>query len=428
MSTVPVSRLSLLLPVWFLVAAAAAQASWPSWRGDASGSGIVAETTGLPVEWKKDKNVRWRVALPEAGNSTPAVHGDRVFVTQAVTAEHWRGLMCFDKASGKLLWKNGVRYEKEERTHRDNPHCSASPATDGSLVIASYGSAGLAAYDFEGKQLWHRDFGAIDHIWGNSTSPVLHGDLVIHYHGPAKNAVLYGLDKRTGETVWQWQEPVWEPGERTDGFREKSDEGVIGSFSTPIIVPAEGREELVMSFPMEMKAFDPATGAVLWTCGGLNPLVYTSPIHSDGIVIAMGGYHGNSIGVRTGGNGDVTETHRLWQQIRHNGGIGTGVAKGGYYYYQTPGGVVYCDRMATGETVWRDRLPGAGKSWSSFILSGDRIYSLSQAGDTVVFKATPDGFQALSQCDVGEHTNSSLAVSGKEIFLRTYEALWRIAE
>ena len=147
--------------------------------------------------------------------------------------------------------------------------------------------------------------------------------------------------------VWEWKEPQWKPVSRTDGFQEKSDDGVIGAFSTPILVETEGRKELVMSFPLELKAFDPLTGEVLWTCEGLNPLVYTSPVYDDGVVVAMGGYYGNSIGVKVGGSGDVTPTHRLWQEIRHNGGIGSGVAKDGKLYYQDAGGIAYCCLLYT---------------------------------------------------------------------------------
>ncbi len=405
--------------------------AWPAWRGDILGSGNAtgaASAPGtVPTEWDKEKNVRWRIALPEPGNSTPVVWGDKVFVTQPVTASHFRGLMCFDRANGELLWKSGVTYQQEERTHRANPYCSASPATDGNIVVASYGSAGIAAYDMEGKELWRRDFGPIDHTWGNSTSPVLYNDLVIHYHGPGKGSFLTALKKDTGETVWKWDEPDWKPGKRTDGFAGRDDEGVIGTFATPILIQANGRDELVMPFPMEMKAFNPQTGDVLWTCGGLNPLIYTSPVYWDGVVVSMGGYKGNSIGVNAGGSGDVTDTHRLWHLEQHNGGIGTGVVKDGYYYYQNSGGVAYCLDMNTGETLWEDRLPGAGKSWGSFVLVGDLIYSLSQAGDTVVFEASPEELKVVAQSDIAEETNSSLAISNGEVFLRTHQALWCIA-
>ena len=415
-----------LLPLFFLCSSLVVAEDWPSWRGDQLGSGVTKETE-LPLSWSKEKNLRWRIELPERGNSTPVVHGDRIFLTQAITNEHWRGLMCFNRLNGKLLWKKGVVYKEDERTHRANPYCSASAATNGTMVVAAYGSAGIAAYDLDGKQLWHRDFGAIDHVWGNSTSPVLLEDLVIHYHGPAKNAVLYALDAKTGKTRWQWKEPQWEPGKRTDGFQGREGEGVIGSFSTPILVNTGTRQELVMSFPMQLKAFDPMTGKVLWTCDGLNPLVYTSPVYSEGIVVAMGGYKGNSIGVRVGGRGDVTKTHRLWQEVRHNGGIGTGVVVGDHHYYHNSGGIVFCDSMKTGKTVWKARLPGAGKSWGSLVLAGDKIYTLSQAGDTVVFKASPEGLSVLAQSDVDEETNSSLAVSKGNVFLRTHKALWCFA-
>jgi outer membrane protein assembly factor BamB len=149
-------------------------------------------------------------------------------------------------------------------------------------------------------------------------------------------------------------------------------------------------------------------------------------MYADGIVVAMGGYYGNSIGVKIGGSGDVTKSHRLWQEFRHNGGIGSGITKNGKLFYQDAGGIAYCDDMKTGKTLWRARLPGAGKSWGSFIASGDLIYSLSQAGDTVVFKASEEGLEVVSQGQVDEHTNSSLIVSNGEIFIRTHEALWCI--
>lgn len=417
----------LFLPALLLSSLAPLPADdWPAWRGDLLGSGRTSETR-LPREWGPKKNLRWRIELPARGNSTPIVHGDKIFVTQSIKDDNWRGLMCFSRENGALLWKKGVTYAKKERTHTSNPYCSASPSTDGEIVAASYGSAGISAYDLDGKQLWHRNLGAIDHIWGNSTSPVIHADIVIHYHGPAENAVLYGLDRKTGETRWQWREPAWKPGPRTDGFEGREDKGVIGSWSTPIIVTAGEREELVMSFPMEMKAFDPATGKVLWTCSGLNPLVYTSPAYGEGVVIAMGGYKGNSIAVRTGGNGDVTNSHRLWHIVQHNGGIGTGVTRDGHYYYSNPGGTAYCLDILSGKTVWEEKLPGKSKSWGSFVLSGDNIYTLSQSGETVVFKATTKGLDVIAHNKIDEETNSSPVISNGDIFLRTWKALWCFA-
>lgn len=398
--------------------------NWPSWRGDASGSGRSPEQS-LPLEWSRDKNVIWRVDLPDRGNSTPAIWGNRVFVTQAVDEKNLRSLMCFDRANGNLLWQRGVTYKEEERTHGKNPYCSASPAVDGNRIFVSYGSAGVHCYDFEGEELWKRDFGPMDHVWGNSTSPVLYQNLCFHYHGPGKGAFLAALDQKTGKTVWKYEEPDWKPVDRTDGFQGRDDQGVIGTWSTPIIIDADGRDELVMSFPMEIVAFDPLTGEKLWTCEGLNPLVYGSPVSAEGLVVAMGGYHGNTVAVEAGGSGDITASNRLWHEVRHDGGIGTGVIKDGHLFYHNSGGVASCLDLKTGKVVWENRLPGTGKSWGSFVLAGDYIYSLSQAGDTAVIKASPE-FEEVGVNPLKEETNSSIAVSNGQIFIRTWKALWCI--
>ena len=85
-------------------------------------------------------------------------------------------------------------------------------------------------------------------------------------------------------------------------------------------IDAGKREELIMSFPMEVRAFDPKTGSELWRCTGLNPLVYGSAFAGGVTVVAMGGFSGNSLAVKAGGTGDVT-SKRLWHQVRAKGGI-----------------------------------------------------------------------------------------------------------
>lgn len=402
--------------------------NWPSWRGDNAASGKTSQAN-LPLEWAADKNVAWRIDLPDRGNSTPVIWGDRIFVAQAIEDENFRGLMCFSKKDGKLLWKKGVTYDKKEQTHPSNPYCSASPATDGERVIVSYGSAGLFCYDMDGKELWQRDLGPINSIWGNASSPVIHGDLGIHYHGPDKTkGRILAVDKNTGKTVWEFKEPEWKPGPRTDGFKGRDKGSVIGSWSTPIIAPAKSGEQLVMSFPVQVKAFDPQSGKELWTSDGLNPLVYTSPMFGDDTVVAMGGYSGNTLAVKTGGQGDVTESERAWHKVRDNGGIGTGVIAGNHMYYQDGGGKVYCAELQSGKVLWEQKLPGSGRTWGSLLLSDDHIYTLSQSGETVVFKAEPKAFEQVAHNQIGEKTNSSIAVSDGQLFIRTWEGLWCIGK
>ena len=135
-----------------LVTASAWAGNWPAWRGP-FGTGIATETN-LPVKWSTNENVKWRVPLPERGNSTPIVFGGRIFVTQPQGDR--QTLMCFNRENGKVLWQQGVTTKEKEPTHPTNPYASSSPVTDGERVIAFFASDGLFCYDMNGKELWRR--------------------------------------------------------------------------------------------------------------------------------------------------------------------------------------------------------------------------------------------------------------------------------
>jgi outer membrane protein assembly factor BamB len=197
------------------IAPALTASNWPGWRGP-NGTGVSPEKN-LPLKWSTNENVRWRVPLPGPGNSSPVVWGPRVFVTQAVNSESRRTLMCFDRASGKSLWQSGVTYAENEPTQRDNPYCAATPVTDGERIIASFGSAGLYCYGFDGQEQWHRDFGKMNHMFGNASSPVLVGDLCILNFGPDEKARLIAVNKQTGKTMWEVDPPKVDPSELTPG-------------------------------------------------------------------------------------------------------------------------------------------------------------------------------------------------------------------
>ena len=403
--------------VLFLLAA-----NWPSWRGP-DGLGVSIDKP-MSTHWSKTDKVRWRVPLPEPGNSTPVVWGNRVFVTQALKQQDRRTLMCFERASGKLLWQSGVTYREPEPTHPANPYASASPVTDGKLVIVWFGSAGLLAYDMDGHEIWRRDLGKQSHTWGYGSSPILHGEHVFLNFGPGERAFLVALEKKTGKTVWQVDAP---PGQGSQ-FSNWSAADMYGSWTTPIVVRAGGREELVVSWPRRVSAFDPGSGKRLWTCEGLGDLVYPSPIYSDGIVVAMGGFGGPSLAVRAGGSGDITSTHRLWRLPKSRQMIGSGVVKSGRIYLVDNNGVAECLELATGKVVWTSRLKASGESggvWSSPVLNGDKIYVMNKSAEVFIFRAGPQ-FELLATNSLGEETNSSVAISDGGLFLRTYATLWCI--
>ncbi|HEX4609395.1 MAG TPA: PQQ-binding-like beta-propeller repeat protein, partial [Urbifossiella sp.] len=219
---------------------------WPMWRGPA-GQGHSAEKN-LPVTWSATENVRWQIALPDAGNSTPVVWGDRIFLTQATEKGKTRALWCLDRKDGARLWEKAVHFDGKETIHATNTYCAGSPATDGTHVVVSYGSAGTYCYDFSGRELWKKDFGPCNHDWGNSSSPVTHKDLTFLNFGPHEKPFLVALKTADGTEVWKNDETGKKPSE------------FFGSWSTPVVATVSGRTELLMTWPGVVKSYEPETG------------------------------------------------------------------------------------------------------------------------------------------------------------------------
>ena len=394
--------------------------NWPAWRGpNASG---VSEERNVPLEWDAQRNVRWKTALPGPGNSTPIVWGNRIFLTQALEGGKRRALMAFDRADGTRLWQHDVPCDVVETTHPQNPPCSASPITDGTAVYAYLGSSGVLACDFAGKVLWHRDLGPVLHKWGNGCSPVLYKNLLIVVHGPGEPMFLTALDKATGATVWKQAETA-------------INSPIFGSWSTPVIVRTGDRDELIMPLPGdriggdgEIKGYDPATGKELWKCIGLGTEVYAMPIVSDAgdLVVAISGHNGPTMAVRPGGNGDVTETHRVWRTTEKNPQrIGSGIVHQGRLYLADANGIVECIDALTGTPIWKERV--GGNLWGSMLLAGGRLYVTSLEGETFVLAASPT-FELLGKNSIPEPTYAAPAVSDGELYLRTYQHLYRIVQ
>ena len=395
--------------------------NWPMWRGPA-GDGTCAES-GLPEKWSATENIVWKTKLPERGNSTPVIWGDKVFITQAIEKAGRRLLLAFDRKTGKQLWEAGTEYKLPELSHGTNPYCAASPATDGERIIAFFASAGVFCYDMEGREIWKRtDLGKQNHIWGNGTSPVIDGDRVYLNFGPGPNTVLYCFDKKTGSTLWKHAEPGGASG-------EEADKKWLGSWSDPLIRQVGARSELFMTYPGRACAFDPATGKELWTCNGLTKLVYNSPLYSDGTLIAMSGYNGTALAVKAGGNGDVTEKNRVWHLPKVSQRIGSGVIHEGHHYILSDGGIAECRELKTGQLIFTERLKGpspTGQNWSSLVLSADgKLYAVNQGGDAFVFRASPK-FELLATNSLKEKVIASIAVSDGHLFIRGYQNLWCI--
>jgi outer membrane protein assembly factor BamB len=408
----------LLLVAVLLLPATIRAENWPGWRGP-TGLGHSADKNP-PLNWDETENVRWKAPLPDSGNASPVIWGDHIFLTQTTDKGKKRGILCLERKTGKEKWARYVEFSGKEPTHGTNPYGSATCVTDGKLVVASLGSAGLLCLDFAGKELWRKDLGEFIHIWGNASSPILHGDHVILWCGPGERQFLIALDKSTGDEIWRHEEPGGHAG-------LKKGDPWIGSWSTPVIAKIGDHEELILSVPKKVRGLDPKTGKEFWSCDGLTDLVYTSPVVSpDGIVIAMSGYGGSALAVRAGGSGDVTKTHRLWRHPSNPQRIGSCVIVGEYAYHVNEPGLASCFELKTGKDLWKkERL--TSETWGSMVHAADRLYVTNTDGETFALKADPEKLDVLTRNKLPDRVLASIAISDGDLFIRGYKFLWCIS-
>ncbi len=217
---------------------------WPVWRGP-SGQGLA--TGSYPDSWSATENVAWKKPVPGRGNSSPIVWGDRIFLTTAYDSGRRVSLVAFRRTDGTQLWETFAPDGRTGRPHYKNGHASATPSTDGKLIYAFFGSRGLAAFDFNGKLVWHQDLGDVDNYHGSAGSPLLYKNrahplsgfrrrivhrLVRHGHGQAGMAHAAPCVRRLGHTRCgaRWharrdrcQQPVF-----GDGLRSGNRPGALG--------------------------------------------------------------------------------------------------------------------------------------------------------------------------------------------------------
>ena len=384
---------------------------WPAWRGP-TGQGFCIEKN-IPVTWSKNTNVKWKVPLEHQGNSTPVIWGDKIFLTQANKGGGIRSLLCFARADGKMLWKKDVAYNDSERNWNANWYANASPVVDGERVVACFASAGLYCFDFDGKELWKRtDLGNWQHQFGNGASPILYGDLAIQWCGPNEGKgrnFLIAVNKKTGVTVWEHDEKT-------------------GSWATPVVAKIEGQDQMLLGAGSKLKSFDPKTGKELWLCSGLTGYVYTSALYGNGVAVAMCGFYGASMAVKVGGTGDISG-NRLWRHPKNIQRVGSGMIIGDHIYMVDENGTPRCYEPTTGKELWQVKERPTGMTWGSMVHAEGRLYILMRGGETLVLKASPKyEVIGINHLEPGEQTNSSLAISNGEIYIRTFRHLWCISE
>jgi outer membrane protein assembly factor BamB len=400
-----------------------AAADWPAFRGP-RGDGV-AESANPPLHWGLERNVRWRVALPGTGNGSPIVVNDHVLLTCATDLGRRRGLCCFDRATGRLRWQQTVAVAQIELTHKDNPYAATTPASDGQVVVVWHGTGGLHCYSLEGQPRWSRDFGEVRHLWGYGNSPIIHRDRVILQCGTGATLFVAAVRLADGEILWRFEEPGGQTNETPDGK-------LTGSWSTPVVARVGEDERVICALPTRVVALDPDAGRLVWSCQGLGSergdLVYASPLVGGQMAVVMAGYMGPALGVRLGGSGDVTRTHRVWHTTQPTPQrVGSGVVVNGQIYIaNADGGTIECLDLPTGKQRWRQRVSG-GPHWASTVFANGLLYATNQSGTTRVVRPNPQRFELVAENRLGATVNATPAFSGDQVFIRTADHLYCIA-
>jgi outer membrane protein assembly factor BamB len=402
---------------------AAWSADWPQFRGP-TGQGI-SEEKGLPVRWSPQDNIAWKVKLPGAGASSPIVLGKRVYITcysgygleekePGKQEDLRRHLLCLDRANGKTIWAKVFNPVLPEHRYFGEGayqgYAASTPITDGTKLYVFFGKSGVFCFDLDGNEVWHVLVGKGQNGWGSGASPMLYKNLLI-VNASVEDRALLALDKATGKEVWRAPK-------------------VNSAWGTPVVVTTpEKTQELVLNTQGRVAGFDPETGKELWSAAGHKGYVVPSVVAHDGIVYAVGG-GGTSLAVKSGGRGDVTQTHVLWRTSKGSNASSPIYHDGILYWTSEKGGVLHFQNAATGKSVEQRLAPDAGRMWASPILADGKLYFVSQFKGTYVVAARPK-FELLAHNvleDDPSRSNASLAVSDGQMFLRNDQYLYCIGK
>jgi outer membrane protein assembly factor BamB len=412
--------------------------NWPQWRGPlASG---VSPRANPPIRWSETNNIRWKVALPGKGHSSPIVFGDAVYVLSAVpvgeaqkpvyddapgvhdsvpvTHRHQFVAMAINRRDGKTSWLKSLREEwPHEGGHETGSLASNSPVTDGERLYVFFGSRGLYCLDLKGTVIWQKDLGKMHtlHAHGEGSSPVLYGDkLIVCWDDEAKSS-LYAFDKRTGKELWKVPRD------------EKT------SWSTPLVVEADGKTQVIVSATKRVRGYNLATGEQLWECAGLTDNVVSSPVFYKGVVIAGNSYYSQAmIAIRlASAKGDITGTdHVAWKLNRLTPYVSSPLLYDDTLYFLRHNQNILSrlDPLTgkpRGEPLRLDGLTDF--IFSSPVGAANRIYITDRSGNTIVLRHDRENAPlALNHLD--DSFSSSAALAEMELYLRGERFLYCIAE
>jgi outer membrane protein assembly factor BamB len=398
---------------------------WTEFRGP-GGQGRSA-ATDLPLQWSETENITWKVAVDGDGWSSPVAADGRIYLTTAVAIDaegeseeaDSRSLrvLCLDAADGRTLWDQEVFRQDgtDVEVHKKNSHASPTPLVDGDRLFVHFGPSGTACLTTGGEIRWKMNELVFSPTHGNGGSPALEGETLVITCDGADQQFVAGISASTGQVKW-----------KTDR-RATVQKGF--SFCTPTLLEVDGHIQAICPGSGAVVAYDPGTGKELWSAEyGEGYSVVPRPVHSNGLVFVCSGFNTASLlAIDPTGRGDVTDSHVRWTIDRGIPKTPSILALGNELYLVDDGGVASCVDAITGQEHWKKRL--GGKYSASLFSGADRIYFLSETGETTVIKPGKTYTElARNQIGNGDRTFASFAVVDDAILLRSETHLYRIED
>lgn len=383
--------------------------NWPRWRGPLENGH--SEELGLPVAFEA-KDIVTKVPLQGIGQSSPVVWGEKVFLTSALDSGKKRVVFCLDRTSGKTLWEHVAWTGEPEPSHVMNGWASATCVTDGEVVVAFFGKGGLHGYSVDGKLLWSKNLGPFESPWGVASCPIIVGDLLIQAGDADKDAFIAAFNKKTGEQVWSTPRP--------------NNRG----WSTPILIDAAGRQELVVNGHAGVMAYDPKTGKELWFCKSFNGRGEPTVTPAGGLLCAVNGLSGDVYAIKPGGTGDVTKTHMAWHTPRKtNRDCPSPIVIGDSMLIMDMKGIVTCYQPSTGTEVWKHRI--GGNFSASPIAANGLAYFIGEDGTVIAIKPGSEP-NIVAQSKIagadGELFRASITPCEGQLLIRSTTNLYVVGE
>jgi outer membrane protein assembly factor BamB len=339
-------------------------------------------------------------------------------------------VLAFDR-SGKLLWQTAVGPASAPKHRTLGSSSNASPVTDGDAVFVYFRSGNLAGLEFNGSLRWSvnltEEFGRERLFWDTGTSPVVTGEHLVLTRMHDGESWIAGFDRQSGELRWRQPRNYSTPTENNNAY------------TTPLVYREGGRETVLVWGADHLTAHDATDGSLLWSCGGFNPKrtgfwpAIASPIIAGDLAVVPVGRDDRSgqsrvHGIRLGGRGDVTESHRVWKREDLGVFVATPAEYQGKVYLLRHRGEVVCLDPATGRTVWTGEFPqGRSSYYASPLIAGGVIYAAREDG-TVFTARVGEQFEFLAENAMGERVIASPVPMGNRLLIRTDAHLFCLGE